>query len=130
MTDEIWEYRHVILSIDEYDTIKYEENEHIALKQWKYKDINYVAIVNLEREEQTFSIDLNKNDYEVDETLGLGEMKKDKNKLTFTMKPIDVMIVRFSENALPDDPTGESSSSASSIMMTLFIVMLILIDLF
>ena len=130
VTDEIWEYRHVILSIDEYDTIKYEENEHIALKQWKYKDINYVAIVNLEREEQTFSIDLNKNDYEVDETLGLGEMKRDKNKLTFTMKPIDVMIVRFSENALPDDPTGESSSSASSIMMTLFIVMLILIDLF
>ena len=57
-TDQIWEYKDIILSIEEVDEIKYINNINVAFKQWKYNNMNYIVIVNLVRNKEKFEIDI------------------------------------------------------------------------
>ena len=58
LTDEIWKYKDVFLSVDKVNKIEYVQNNNVTFGQWKYNNINYIAIVNLEREKETFKINL------------------------------------------------------------------------
>ena len=91
-TDEIWKYKDVILSIEEIDEIKYENNTNVAFKQWKYNDSNYIVIVNLERTNQIFTIN---NCELVNKEFGLGTIKNIGNNLIFYLEPIDVIMIKY-----------------------------------
>ena len=46
LTDQIWEYKDIILSIEKVHQIEFKQNYNIAFKQWKYNGYNYIVIVN------------------------------------------------------------------------------------
>ena len=56
LTDQIWEYKDMILSIEKVDRIEYKENNNIAFKQWKYNGYNYIVFTNLGRKNEIFEI--------------------------------------------------------------------------
>ena len=58
LTDQIWKYKDMILSIEKIDQIEYEQNNNIAFKQWKYNGYNYIVIVNLGRQNEILEMNL------------------------------------------------------------------------
>ena len=58
ITDQLWEYKDIILSIDKVNKIKYVQNNNVTFRQWKYNNSNYIAVNNLERRKEIFKIDL------------------------------------------------------------------------
>ena len=44
-TNQIWEYKDVILSIEPVDKIEYANNTNVVFKHWKYKNVNYIVII-------------------------------------------------------------------------------------
>ena len=79
-TDQIWKYKDVILSIDKVNKIKYEQNNNVTFRQWKYNNSNYIVVNNLERKKDIFKIDLLDN-YNIHKEFGLGNFKKMELKL-------------------------------------------------
>ena len=94
LTDQIWEYKDMILSIEKVDRIEYKENNNIAFKQWKYNGYNYIVIANLGRENQKFEIDLI-NKYSVVKEFGLGTFKQHDNIITFNIEPVDALMIKY-----------------------------------
>ena len=74
-TDEIWKYKDLFLSIEEVEKIEYIKNEHVALKQWKVNNSNYIAAINLERDNEIFKVNLS-NNYEINKEFGNGTFEK------------------------------------------------------
>ena len=70
LTDEIWKYKDVILSIDKVNKIEYTNNYNVTFKQLKYNKTNYIVIVNLERRKEIFKIDL-LDKYKIQKEFGL-----------------------------------------------------------
>ena len=93
-TDQIWEYKDVILSVEDINKIKYIKNPNVAFKQWKYNASNYIVVINLERNNQIFEIDL-LNEYEINIEFGIGTIKKNGNNVTFFLEPIDVIMLKY-----------------------------------
>ena len=94
LTDQIWEYKDMILSIEKVDRIEYKENNNIAFKQWKYNGYNYIVIANLGRENQKFEINLI-NKYSVVKEFGLGTFKQHDNIITFNIEPVDALMIKY-----------------------------------
>ena len=94
ITEQIWKYKDMILSIEKVDKIEYDTNPNVTFKQWKYKNNNYIVVVNLERNDEIFKINLLK-DYSINKEFGLGKIKKSGNIVTFSLKPIDVIMVKY-----------------------------------
>ena len=84
----------MILSIEKVDKIEYDINPNVTFKQWKYKNNNYIVVVNLERNDEIFKINFLK-DYSINKEFGLGKIKKSGNIVTFSLKPIDVIMVKY-----------------------------------
>ena len=113
-TDEIWKYKDVILSIDKVNKIEYNKNYNVSFKQWKYNNINYIVIVNLEREKEVFKIDLLDN-YKIHKEFGLGTFNKNGTELIFDLEPIDVIMITYSKN------------SKSFNLLAIFLIIIIII---
>ena len=75
LTEHIWKYKDIILSIDEIKKIEFAENLNVTFRQWKYNKTNYIVVVNLEREKEIFKIDL-LDKYKIVKEFGLGNYKK------------------------------------------------------
>ena len=117
-TDEIWEYKDVILSIDKVNKIEYTKNYNVSFKQWKYNKTNYIVIVNLEREKEIFKINL-LDDYKIHKEFGLGNYLKNGTELIFNLEPIDVIMITYSKN----------SKSNIFVIFLIIIIIIIIIDL-
>ena len=113
-TDQIWKYKDIILSVEKINEIKYKNNNNIVFKQWKYNDYNYIVIVNLERINEIFEIDL-LNEYEVIKEFGLGNFKQNKNNIIVYLEPIDVFMIKY------------KLDNSHSSFLTIIIVLIILI---
>ena len=113
-TDEIWKYKDVILSIDKVNKIEYTKNYNVSFKQWKYNKINYIVIVNLEREKEIFKINL-LDDYKIYKEFGLGNYTKNGTELIFDLEPIDVIMISYSK------------ISKSSNLLAIFSIIIIII---
>ena len=96
-TDEIWKYKDLFLSIEEVDKIEYIENKNVAFKQWKVNNSNYIAVINLERDNETFKVNLS-NNCEINKEFGLGTYEKKGNEITFNLSPIDVILIKYNYN--------------------------------
>ena len=120
-TDQIWKYKDIILSVEKINEIKYKNNNNIVFKQWKYNDYNYLVIVNLERINEIFEIDL-LNEYEVIKEFGLGNFKQNKNNIIVYLEPIDVFMIKYKLDKLDN-----SHSSFLIIIIVLIILIAIAI---
>ena len=94
ITDQIWKYKDMILSIEKVEKLEYIGNPNVTFKQWKYNNNNYIVVVNLERNDEIFEINL-LSDYEINKEFGLGTIKKSGSSITFDLKPIDVIMVKY-----------------------------------
>ena len=74
LTDQIWQYKDMILSIEKVHQIEYTENNNVAFRQWKYNGHYYIVIVNLGRKKEILEINLLKG-YNVIKEFGLGTFK-------------------------------------------------------
>ena len=117
-TNQIWEYKDVILSIDPVDKIEYVNNYNVTFKQWKYKDVNYIVIVNLVTEDEIFEINIVK-DRKIKKVFGLGKCKKSGSKIKFELKPLDVIMIRYNSN-------DYTLVIAISIIIPIIIILLII----
>ena len=98
LTDEIWKYKDVFLSVDKVNKIEYVQNYNVTFGQWKHNNINYIAIVNLEREKETFKINLLEQ-YIIHKEFGLGIFKINGNEINFNLEPIDVILIKLIKNS-------------------------------
>ena len=114
-TNQIWEYKDIILSVEEVDEIKYMNNTNVIFKQWKYNNINYIVVVNLVRNSENFEIDILDN-CEINKDFGLGKLKKSGSKIIFELEPIDVIMIKY-----------KISNSKKSNLYTIIICVLIAI---
>ena len=90
ITDQLWEYKDIILSIDKVNKIKYVQNNIVTFRQWKYNNSNYIAVNDLERRKEIFKIDL-LDKYEINKLFGLGTFEKIGTEIIFNLEPIDVI---------------------------------------
>ena len=58
LTDQIWEYKDMILSIEKVHQIEYTKNNNVTFRQWKYKGYNYIVVTNLGRENEKLEMNL------------------------------------------------------------------------
>ena len=124
VTNEIWNYRYVILSVSSHERINYNESNKVSLKQWQYGGVDYIAVINLEREDMTFEMEfVYSKEREVIKDFGLGTMNVDNNKITLNLKPIDVMMIRIVNY-------NQSSSSACGVSIALFALLMFFIGLY
>ena len=94
LTDQIWEYKDMILSIEKVHQIEYTENNNVAFRQWKYNGYNYIVVTNLGRKKEILEINLLKR-YRVIKEFGLGTFKQYNNNITFYIDPIDVLMIKY-----------------------------------
>ena len=97
LTDEVWKYKDIILSIDKVNKIETFKNPNVKYKQWKYKSDNYIVVVNLERSDEIFVINL-LDEFDINKEFGLGSIIKNGSNITFNLKPIDVIMIKYSKN--------------------------------
>ena len=116
LTDEIWKYKDVFLSVDKVNKIEYVQNYNVTFGQWKHNNINYIAIVNLEREKETFKINLLEQ-YIIHKEFGLGTFKVNGNEINFNLEPIDVILIKLIKN----------SSNNTLIIFIVIILIIILV---
>ena len=119
LTDQIWEYKDIILSIEKVHKIEYDENKNVAFRQWKYNGYYYIVIVNLGRQNETLEINL-LNKYSVNKEFGLGTFKQHKNNITFYIKPIDVLMIKYKL---------DSSHNSNWIIIVIVLIIIILISI-
>ena len=119
-TNEIWEYKDIILSIEKVNQIEYKQNNNIAFKQWKYNGYNYIVITNLGRKNEIFEINLIKKCSVIKE-FGLGTFKQHKNNITFYIEPVDVFMIKYK--------LDNSSNSSLIIIIILVLIFLIIISI-
>jgi hypothetical protein len=119
LTDQIWEYKDMILSIEKVHQIEYTENNNVAFRQWKYNGYYYIVIVNLGRQNETLEINL-LNKYSVNKEFGLGTFKQHKNNITFYIKPIDVLMIKYKL---------DSSHNSNWIIIVIVLIIIILISI-
>ena len=115
-TNEIWKYKDIILSIEKVDKIDYIKNDNVAFKQWKMNNSNYIAVINLERNNETFKVNLS-NNYEINKEFGNGYYEKIDNEIIFYLEPIDVILVKYissSENKNKSDDISDNTSDKNS----------------
>ena len=93
-TDQIWEYKDVLLSIEKVHQVEYTENNNVVFRQWKYNGYNYIVLVNLGRKKEILEMNL-LNRYSVNKEFGFGTFKQYKNNVTFYIEPIDVLMVKY-----------------------------------
>ena len=98
LSEKIWKYKDVILSIDEVNKIEYTKNLNVSFRQWKYKKINYIVVVNLERNKEIFRINL-LDKYKINKEFGLGNFIKNGTEIIFNLEPIDVIMIKYTKNA-------------------------------
>jgi len=115
-TDQIWKYKDVILSVEKVNYIEYKENSNAAFKQWKYNGYNYLVVVNLERKNEIFEINL-LNEYKINKEFGLGTFKQNKNNIIIYLEPIDVFMIKY------------NIDNSSNFNFTIIIVLIILISI-
>ena len=118
VTDEIWKYKDIILSIDKVNKIETFKNPNVKFKQWKYKSDNYIVVVNLERCDEIFVINL-LDEFDTMQEFGLGSIEKNGNNITFNLKPIDVIMIKYSKNE-----NNNNSIIISSIIISLIIIII------
>ena len=99
VSDEIWKYKDMILSIEETNCLEYIENPNVTFRQWKYNDSNYIVIANLERANEIFEIKLF-DDYDLYKEFGLGKYQKKGKQIIFELEPIDVFMINILINRL------------------------------
>ena len=121
-TDQIWEYKDIILSIEKVHQIEYTENNNIAFRQWKYNDYYYIVIVNLGRNKEILEMDLLKR-YKVIKEFGFGTFKQHKNNITFYIEPIDVLMVKYNFE-------HSTNSNLVIIFVLIFIIILSIIIIY
>lgn len=122
LTEQIWKYKDIILSIEKVHQIEYKENNNVAFKQWKYNGYNYIIIANLGRKNQIFEINLLKK-YSVIKEFGLGTFKQHKNNITFYIKPIDALMIKYKSD-------NSNTSTIIIIIVSIFLIILSIIILF
>ena len=115
LTEHIWKYKDLILSIDEINKIEFTKNLNVTFRQWKYNKTNYIVVVNLEREKEIFKIDL-LDKYKIVKEFGLGNYKKNGTEIIFNLEPIDVIMIKYTKN-----------SKKSNFLLIFFIVIIIII---
>ena len=115
-TDQIWKYKDVILSVEKVNYIEYKENSNAAFKQWKYNGYNYLVVVNLERKNEIFEINL-LNEYKINKEFGLGNFEQNKNNIIIYLEPIDVFMIKY------------NIDNSSNFNFTIIIVLIILIPI-
>ena len=120
LTDQIWKYKDMILSIEKIDQIEYEQNNNIAFKQWKYNGYNYIVIVNLGRQNEILEMNLIKK-YSIIKEFGLGNFKQHKNNIIFYLEPIDVLMIKYK--------LDNSSNSSLIFIIALILILLIIISI-
>ena len=96
LSEKIWKYKDVILSIDEVNKIEYTKNLNVSFRQWKYKKINYIVVVNLERNKEIFRINL-LDKYKINKEFGLGNFIKNGTEIIFNLEPIDVIMIKYTK---------------------------------
>ena len=121
-TNEIWQYKDIILSIDEVNKIEYSQNDNVTFKQWKYNNSNYIVIVNLERNKERFKIDL-LDKFEINKEFGLGTFKENGTEIIFNLEPLDVIIMQYTEII----KEYMDHSNKSKILIIFFIIFIIII---
>ena len=119
LTDQIWQYKDMILSIEKVHQIEYTENNNVAFRQWKYNGYNYIVITNLGRQKETLEKNLLKR-YSVIKEFGLGTYKQYKNNITFYIEPIDVLMIKY-------DYVHSHISNLIIIFVLIFIIILSII---
>ena len=120
-TDQIWKYKDVILSVEKINEIKYKENDNVVFKQWKYNDSNYIVIVNLERTNEIFEINLLKK-CKVTKEFGLGTFEQKENNIILNLQPIDVIMIKYTF-----DNSDNSDNSGNSTLIIIFVIIFLLI---
>ena len=116
ITDQLWEYKDIILSIDKVNKIKYVKNNNVTFGLWKYNNSNYIAVNNLERQKDIFKLDL-LDKYEIAKQFGLGTFEKNGTEIIFNLEPIDVIMIKYSKS---------SSSSKTNYLLIIFIILIII----
>ena len=121
VTNEIWKYKDIILSIDKVNEIQTSKNRNVKFKQWKYKSDNYIVVINLERNNETFVINL-LDEFDTKKEFGLGSIEKNGKNITFNLKPIDVIMVKYSKNK---NNNKNYSIVIVSILISLIIIIIV-----
>ena len=112
-TDEIWKYKDLFLSIEKVDTIEYIKNNNVVCKQWKVNNSNYIAVINLERDNETFKLNLS-DKYEIYKELGNSTYEIKDKEITFNLSPIDVILIKYnSKNNTPDNTSDNTPDNTS-----------------
>ena len=109
----------MILSIEKVDKIEFKENNNVAFKQWKYNGYNYFVIANNVRGNEILEINLLKK-YNIIKEFGLGSFKQNNNIITFYIKPIDVLMIKYKL---------DNSNNSSSIIIFIIIISIIIISI-
>ena len=120
-TDQIWKYKDVILSVDKINEIDYKKNDNVVFKQWKYNDSNYIVIVNLERTNEIFEINLLSKSKVIKE-FGLGNFEQNGNNIILSLQPIDVFMIKYTF-----DNSDNSGKSHLIIIFVIFLLILIVL---
>ena len=124
-TDQIWEYKEVILSVGKINEIEYKQNENVVFKNWKYNDSNFIVIVNLERTNEIFEINL-LNKCKVIKEFGLGTFGQNGNNIILSLQPIDIFMIKYTF----DNSDNSSNSHFIIIFVIIFLLILIVLVLF
>ena len=120
-TDQIWKYKDVILSVEKINEIEYKKNDNVVFKQWKYNDSNYIVIVNLERTNETFQLNLLKKSKVIKE-FGLGTFEQKGNNIILNLQPIDVFMIKYTF-----DNSDNSDDSENSLLIIILVIISLLI---
>ena len=123
-TDEIWKYKDLFLSIETVDKIEYIKNEHVAFKQWKVNNSNYIAAINLERDNETFKVNLS-NNYEINKEFGNGTFEKNGNEITFYLSPIDVILIKYISFDNTQDGNNNNNNNNTNTGKTKLIIIIV-----
>ena len=119
-TDQIWKYKDVILSVEKINEIEYKKNDNVVFKQWRYNDSNYIVIVNLERTNEIFEIDLLTKSKVIKE-FGLGNFEQKDNNIILNLQPIDVFMIKYIF-----DNSDYSDKSENSYLIIIFVIIFLL----
>ena len=106
------EIKNIILSIEKFNKIEAATHPNITFKQWKYNNDNYIVFVNLERNDEIFEINL-LDEYEINIEFGLGSIQKNRTNVTLYLKPIDVIMIKYT-NSNNDNSNNNNSNNNNS----------------
>ena len=125
ITEQIWKYKDLILSIENVNKIEYKENPGVKFKQWKYNNSNYIVFVNLERNKETFEINL-LNKCQINKEFGLGDFNQNGNNITINLQPIDVFMIKY---FYISDKSDKSDNSYLGIIISIIVTITVIIIL-